>query len=139
MKFYKTNKNKIVGSSYKEKNQKAQRAYREISSKTKRRPYIRSAYFNRSKIFLGLFWPHLYEKKTFGDRERRVEFFVCAIDLLKNSKLNPESREDSNVKSKILHRFYGISKEGEKFCVQIKEDKRSGEKFLISIFPYEEK
>ena len=139
MKFYKTKINKLSGTSHKEINKKAQRNYNEIKKKTKRRPYVRSVYFKKSKIFIGLFWSHLYEKKTWGERKRRVALFPCAIELIKNSKINPESREDSNKKSEILHRFYGVTADGEKFCVQIKENKRTSEKYLISVFPYEDK
>ena len=100
---------------------------------------MRSVYFKKSKIFLGLFWTHLYEKKTWVDRKRRVMFFPCAIEVIQNSKIHPESTEDPNNKSFMLHRFFGITPEQEMFCVQIKEDKRTNEKFLISIFPFEKK
>uniref|UniRef100_A0A7C4R5G3 Uncharacterized protein n=1 Tax=candidate division CPR3 bacterium TaxID=2268181 RepID=A0A7C4R5G3_UNCC3 len=129
MNFYKVKVDKFLGTSFKEINKKAQLEYNKIKTKTKRRPYTRSTYFNKSKIFLGLFWSHLYEKKTWGDRERRLSFFPCAIELIKNSKIDPESREDSNKKSDILHRFYGITGKNEKFCVQIKENKKTNEKY----------
>ncbi len=34
-----------------------------------------------------------------------------------------------------LHRFYGQTKSGELFCVQIKQDKRTGRKDFMSVFP----
>ena len=39
------------------------------------------------------------------------------------------------VKTEILHRFKGITPEGEEFFVQIKENKRNGQKYFISVFP----
>jgi len=68
---------------------------------------------------------------------RRMKFFDCGIELIRKSTLEPISKENSNKRSEILHRFAGISKDKELFFVQIKEDKRTGQKFLISIFPVE--
>ncbi|MDP2910385.1 MAG: hypothetical protein Q8N58_01175 [bacterium] len=51
------------------------------------------------------------------------------------SKFNPTSRDDINNPSFVLHRFTGLTKQGELFHVQIKENKKSGEKMLLSIFP----
>lgn len=34
----------------------------------------------------------------------------------------------------MLHRFYGKTKDGYEFCVQVKEDKRSGRKDFMSVF-----
>jgi hypothetical protein len=139
MKAYKTKTNKLSGTSHKEINKKAQVVYNEIKRKTKRRPYVRSVYFKKSKIFVGLFWSHLYDKVNRGDRDRRIKLFPCAIDLIQNTKIDPESRDNPNKSSEILHRFYGLSRDNEKFCVQIKEDKRTGEKFFVSVFPYDDK
>lgn len=33
-----------------------------------------------------------------------------------------------------MHRFYGITKDGHEFCVQIKQNKRTGRKDFISVF-----
>ena len=35
----------------------------------------------------------------------------------------------------MLHRFAGITADNHLFYVQIKEDKRKGQKWLISVFP----
>lgn len=34
----------------------------------------------------------------------------------------------------MLHRFYGVTKDGVYFCVQVKEDKRTSRKDLMSVF-----
>lgn len=47
----------------------------------------------------------------------------------------PKSKENPNEPSEILHRFAGTTKEKDLFYVHIKEDKRTGQKYLISIFP----
>lgn len=36
-----------------------------------------------------------------------------------------------------VHRFYGTSAENELFCVQIKENMKNKQKYLISVFPTE--
>jgi len=139
MKFYKTKTKKLLSKKYKEIYKESQTAYKKIVGKSKRRPYVRSAYFKKSKIFIGLFWSHLYEKVGWGDRDRKLKLFSCAIELIENSRYDPESKESPNKQSEILHRFFGETPDNEKFCVQIKEDKRSGEKFFVSVFPYKDK
>lgn len=106
-----------------------------IKRKSKRRTYVRSAYFNKNKIFLDLFWQHLFDKEKWQDRFRRLKYFGCAIELIQESRFAPKSKENPNNPSEILHRFYGSTAEKDAFYVQIKEDKRTGQKFLISTFP----
>jgi hypothetical protein len=64
-----------------------------------------------------------------------MKFFGCAIVLIKRSNFEPKSKENPNKPGEILHRFYGVTSENELFCVQIKEDKKKGQKFLISVYP----
>lgn len=135
MSIYQCKSVKSSGTNYKEVYRGAFGLYREIKRKTKRRPYIRSAYFRKEKIFLGLYWQHLEDHFSQNDKTRRLKFFGCGLELIQKSKYEPTSKENPNKPSEILHRFIGITKNKETFKVQIKEDKRSGEKFLISIFP----
>lgn len=135
MRYYQARAKKLPGTSYKEIYKYAITLFREIRRKTKRRPYIRSAYFNKEKIFLGLFWQHLEDHLHYNDRVRRLKYFVCGLELIQNSKLSPASKENPHKPSEMLHRFTGLDKNGEMFHVQIKEDKHTREKFLISIFP----
>jgi hypothetical protein len=134
MVYYKTTKNKIPGTSFKEVNKTAELIFKQIKSKTKRTPYIRSKYFKKEKVFLTLFWGHLFDKRE-KDKIRRLKFFDCAIDLIRNSNFDPESRENFKKKDELLHRFYGQTKNKETFIVQIKENKRTKRKDLISIYP----
>lgn len=134
MKIYQSEAKKLSGSDYKEVYYQARIIYKQISAKTKRRPYIRSAYFRKDKIFLHYYWDHLWTK-NWRDRVRRLKFYPCAIDLIKNSRVDPMSKENPNRNSETLHRFVGITKDKELFFVQIKEDKRSGEKHFLSVFP----
>ena len=131
---YKTHKNKLSGTNFTEVNKKAVRIFRLIKSQSKRQPYIRSKYFRKEKVFLNLFWSHLHEKHE-KDRVRRLKFFECALDLIRNSTNNPETRENFKQKDELLHRFYGATKNREEFVVQIKENKRTKRKDLISIYP----
>ena len=95
-----------------------------------------SLYFKKGKVFLGLFWEHL-NQKNWRDRLRRLKFFPCAVDLIRNSKFEPSSKQNPNNPSELLHRFTGVSKDGELFYAQIKEDKKSDQKWFLSVFPDE--
>lgn len=135
MDTFKTKSKKLPGTHWRQVSKKAFGIYQEIRKKSKRRPYIRSAYFDKEKIFLELFWRHLHEKENIRDKTRRVKYFSCAIDLIQNSKIKPISKENPNRKGEMLHRFAGTTPDNEKFFVQIKEEKRAGEKWLMSVFP----
>ncbi len=137
MDIYQTKAEIISGTDIKEVQRKAEQLYENITKRTRRRPYLRSRYFQKQKIFLGLFWSHLYQKLNHRDKLRRLKFFSCAMELILNSNHEPTAKENPNKTSEVLYRFVGISKSGKRFFVQIKENKRSGEKFLISIFPDE--
>ena len=136
MKTYKTKSIILAGTSYKEISKKAFGLYNQIRRKTKRRPYVRSAYFKKDKIFLSLFWTHIYNK-NYWDQMRRMKFFGCALELIQNSRFEPTSKENPNKPTEILHRFAGVTKNNDLFFVQIKEDKRTSEKWLVSVFPIE--
>jgi len=66
---------------------------------------------------------------------RRVRYFGCATELIQKSRFESKSKENPNKPSEVLHRFVGITADNELFYVQIKEEKRTGQKFLISVFP----
>ncbi len=137
MQYYQTKVEKLSGSDLKEVMKKASDIYDDIKRKTKRRPYIRSRYFNKEKVFLALFWGHLHDKLNHRDKLRRVKLLLAAIDLIRNTKFEPITKRNPNRLSELLHRFGGKTKNGEIFFVQIKENKRSGEKLFISAFPEE--
>src|SRR3989338_8497723 len=115
MLIYKVKSRKLAGTRWSQVYKKAFSQYKEIRSKTKRRAYIRSAYFDKQKIFLELFWPHLHNKENLRDKTRRIKFFPCAIELLIDCRYEPTSRENPNRKGEILHRFSGITRDGEVF------------------------
>lgn len=135
MKIYKTNKSKFAGTDFREVNRQALSLYALLKKRTKRRTYVRSQYFKKDKIFIDLFWHHLFEKSNWQDRTRRIKYFACGIDLILHSHYEPKTKENPNKPSELLHRFYGMTPEHELFYVQIKEDKQKGQKFLLSIFP----
>ncbi|MBI5254474.1 hypothetical protein HY932_01695 [Candidatus Falkowbacteria bacterium] len=134
MQYYKTHAHKLPGTHYKRLMKKAFGQYKEIARKSKRRPYIRSAYFDKQKIFLGLFWQHLHEKNL-CDKARRLALFPCAIELIQKSRQEPTTKENPNTKSELLHRFAGSTPDNEIFFVQIKEDRKTNQKYFISVFP----
>ncbi|QQR83690.1 hypothetical protein IPJ72_00545 [Candidatus Peregrinibacteria bacterium] len=134
MNTYLSRKTLIPGTNDQEVYKKAILIYRRLIAHTKRRPYVRSAYFGNQKIFLNYFWQHLWQK-NWKDRTRRLKLFACAIDLIKHSKFLTSTKINPNNHSELLHRFFGKSRGGESFVVQIKENITNGEKHLISIFP----
>ena len=72
---YKTKNRKLPGTHWNQVLKKAFNLYKEIKSKTKRRPYVRSVYFKKEKVFLELFWRHLHEKENIRDKTRRIKYF----------------------------------------------------------------
>lgn len=132
--LYKVKTGVIKGTSYSYVYKKARFCYNQIARRTKRRPYIKSAYFAKEKIFFDYFWPHLSQKPP-RERFRRLKYFPAAIELLQKSRLRPESRDNPHVNKEILHRFSGATAEGNIFFVQIKEDKKTGAKYFMSCFP----
>jgi len=75
---------------------------------------------------------------NFRDKVRRMRYFPSAIELLKYCRLDPTSKDNPNKGSEILHRFGGVTSDGCFFFVQVKESKKSGQKWLTSVFPVNE-
>lgn len=130
---YQTKTSKIVGSSTGEVFKKARRLFNEIEKRTKRRPYIKSPYFKKQKVFFDYFWFHLNQKSK---REKiiRLRYLSPAIDLISNSRNKPSSRINPNKKSEILYRFGGLTKDKELFFVQIKENIKKKKLYFMSVF-----
>ena len=133
MKIYKTKSRVIPGNSYKLVVKVARSIYHDLEKKTKRKPYIRSAYFNKEKIFFDYFWTHL-KQKSVKERMNRLKYFPCAIELIENTKIPPTIKPNPNNKKELMFRFLGTSKFGENFIVQIKLNKKTNNKYLMSVF-----
>ncbi len=132
MNVHTTKSKEFSGTQYKRVWKQAWGYYRIIKKKSKRRPYIKSEYFDKRKIFLTIFWSHIKEKRV-GDRMRRLKFYACAVEVLKSSKVKPRkmfNKEDGS----YLYRFYGKTYTGKSFAVQVKEN-RNKQLYLISVFP----
>ncbi len=113
----------------------ARKEYHLIQKRTpKRVAYVRSLYFNKDKIFLNTFWDHSKQKHTV-ERIKRLKFYKAAIDLMRNSTITPDTVFERNNPDVFLHRFSGQTKDGVKFYVQIKENKRNDRKDFMSVFP----
>lgn len=123
----------MPGSNYKEINKKVNSVYSSLQKRTRRQPYIRSAYFLKKKVFLNIFWRHLFDK-TYTVRASRLKLLPAAIDLVQKSRNHPITIDNQNNKSESLHRFYGITKDKIKFIVQVKQIKRNGKLYLMSIY-----
>ncbi|MFA6486423.1 MAG: hypothetical protein WCT40_03585 [Candidatus Magasanikbacteria bacterium] len=138
MDVYKTKSVRLPSTHWDKVMEKAFGQYKIIKNKTKRRPYVRSAYFDKEKIFLGLFWHHLHEKNNIRDKTRRLKYFPCAIELIQNSKIKPTTQTSKEEPNISLHRFAGVTPDNNSFFVQIKENTKNGQKWLISVFPHDE-
>ena len=134
MKVYQSKYGKLSGSSYGELERQVRKLYDDAARRTKRNAYVRSHYFKKDKVFLSLYWTHLHQQ-TRRDRKRRLQYYQCALDLLRNSPHEPTTKPNPNGKNEQVHRFAGTTKDGELFYVQIKEDKRSNNKYFMSVFP----
>jgi hypothetical protein len=135
MKAFLVKAGKFSGTDFREIHKQAFGLYTQIKKKSKRRPYVRSSYFRNDKIFLDLFWKRLFDNLNWRDRTRRLKYYACAIELARKTTYEPTSKENPNKKSEMLHRFAGITREKEVFYIQIREDKRTGQKWLMSVFP----
>lgn len=135
MQYYQTKAKKLKGKDFKEVHRIAFGIFLEIKKKSNRKPYIRSTFFGRDKVFLDFYWEHLFGKENWRDRLRRIKFFPAGLELIRQSNISPFLKQDPNKKEIMLHRFSGRTADGDEFFVQIKEFKKTGKKYLISIFP----
>ncbi len=137
-KVFKSKASSISGSSYNEVIGRVRKEEDKIRRLTMRRPYVRSSYFvegkNKSKVFIENFLPHIMQKgrKT---RVKRLKLYNGAIDLLRNSRHEPEVILKSDLPAHILYKFHGVTKDGVQFCVQVKQHKRTGRKDFMSVYP----
>ncbi|MFH1354254.1 MAG: hypothetical protein ABIH36_03105 [bacterium] len=134
--LYHTDARPFRGSSWNEIAPQARHLLRSVTRRTRRRSYIRSAYFRKDKIFLSFFWRHL-SQKPYPEQLRRMRYLPCAIELIQRSRQHPTSKQNPNHADETLHRFAGITPNQQLFMVQIKEYKPTGRKELMSIFPYD--
>ena len=124
---------RLPGSSYAEALSHARQEYNVIAHSIKRQPYIKSKYFNGNKVFLKVFWDHVMQKRL-KERTRRLRFYRAALDVLRHSQITPKTTFNADDRNISLHRFYGVTKDGIYFCVQVKEDKRTRRKDFMSVF-----
>lgn len=78
MEGYKTKARRVSGTRYRDVYDEAFSLYEAIRKRTKRRPYIRSVYFRKQKIFVDLFWQHLHDK-NWRDRKNLPAQGVCIL------------------------------------------------------------
>lgn len=64
-----------------------------------------------------------------------MKYYPAAIDLLRNTTIQSESIIEKNNPDIFLHRFLGQTREGQYFYVQVKDNRRSGRKDFMSVFP----
>ena len=135
MHTYKSKYGRLPGTTYTEVMAAARREYHAVQKRTPRRiPHVRSRYFTKDKIFLNTFWDHLKQKRLI-EQTNRLKYYRCALDLLRNTTFTPQSVLEKNSPGVYLHRFMGQTTNGEYFYVQVKDDRRTGRKDFMSVFP----
>jgi len=122
------------GTRYADVAHQARLLFKTVSRRSKRQPYIRSAYFHKDKIFFTHFWTHL-SQNSHRQRTLRLKYLPCGLDLIRHSHQTPISKENVDRHGEILHRFHGITEDGQIYFVQVKETKRTNRKELMSVFP----
>ena len=132
--YYQTTSPIIPGSNYAEVRRKALIYYSSIEKQTKRRPYIRSVYFKKQKIFFDYFWIHLAQKSANKEKMRRLKLLAAGVELIKYSPHIFSVEENRNKRSEMLYRFLGKTCTGQLFFAQVKENTKTGHKYLMSIF-----
>lgn len=78
---FKTKINKLPGSNLGEAYKSAWKMFHQIEKTTRRKPYIRSLYFKKDKVFLDLFWAHLKDKPP-KERFERLKYFGAAVETV---------------------------------------------------------
>jgi len=134
MKPFPVKSEKLWGYSDKQIVKKAQDYFKATVHRSKRQPYVRSAYFKKQKVFFTYFWKHIYQKSP-KERRRRIQFFPCAVELIQKCRNKPESIINVSKKIEILYRFSGITKDKEIFFIQIKQNSKTGRYEFMSVFP----
>ena len=133
---YQTKIKKLSGTSYSEVRNEALVLFNKIKKRTKRRPYIRSVYFNKQKIFFDYFWQHLFQKNP-KERFRRLKYFGAALEVLRYSRSHPHSCENPHKKNEILHRFaalLGLLLKKIYFIFKLRKIKRAIKNILCLVF-----
>jgi hypothetical protein len=136
--FFQVKTKPLSGTDYREVHKGARKIFAELKGKTKRKIYIRSAYFKKQKVFFDYFWPHLLEKRG-GDRIRRLKLLPCAFELIQNSRVKPEEKLNPQNQKEIFYRFLGQTKNGLVFIVQLKRALTKNTLQCISVFPINKK
>ena len=64
-----------------------------------------------------------------------MKYLPCALELIQKTKHDPITYIDQANPNSIKHQFNGLTSDGTSFVVIIKDDRRSGMKQFLSIFP----
>jgi len=135
---YKSKYGLLPGTSYEETMRVARKEFHKVQKRNPRRqPYVRSRYFSTDKVFINIFWNHLVQKRK-GEQMKRAKLLASALDLIRNTSSPPETILKQGNLNEILHRFKGISSDGTYFYIQIRQNKKTGRKDFMSVFPAKE-
>ena len=74
-------------------------------------------------------------QKSLKERYKRLKYFEASLDVIRDSRYNPEIRQNPHKKSEVFYRFGGMTRDGTCFYVQIKENVKTRTKQCMSVFP----
>lgn len=138
MQVYKSKYGLLTGTTYEEVVHNARKEFNAVRRLTKRQPYVKSKYFRGDKVFITVFWDHIVQKNL-KERTKRLKFYKAGLDLIRNTTQAPEIMIDKAHPGMVFNRFYGVTKTGEHFCVQIKQDARTNRRDFMSVFDKKQK
>lgn len=136
MKVHPVRTSPYPGTDFSEVYPPARKLYNQIKGQTRRQPYVRAAYFSKDKVFIELFWVHLNQKNR-KERNKRLKYYGAGVELLRTTRQSPVTKKNPNMANELLHRFAGITPQGDLFYIQVKENRRTKRKDLMSVFPAE--
>lgn len=85
--------------------------------------------------YFSIYFGSICIKKNWRDRVRRLKFYPAALELIRHTRIDPQVRMNPNKPKELLYRFHGITANGKKFSVHIKEGLARHQKILISVYP----
>ena len=126
--YFKSKHSKLYSTVYSRVFCSARLYYESLIQNPRRKPYVKSKFFDK-KVFLDEFWTQIL-RRNLADRRRRLSFYICAIDLIQNTRCEPVIKYEVG---KEFYEFYGIAKNGEKFVVHMRRSKENI--YFMSCFP----
>lgn len=135
---YKCKISAFYSSSYARVKKQAKNFFNSKTAHSRRSAYVRAPAWKKQKVFLGVFWSHLFDKKP-AERMVRLRLLPCALEVLENSTYPFVTKTEPGNPNIFLHRLYGQTPAGQVFALQVKEYSNKQKLYFVSCFPWENK